>query len=217
MSVELFRAKAPNIMELLIADFGLSIDDSAAILGNIGHECNGFSTMQEVKPLIPGSRGGFGYCQWTGPRRRDFEAYCKRNSLDPYSDKANYGFLFVELKGAEGKRALPALKAAKNLRDKVIAFEGKFLRAGIKHYDSRYIWAQRAKEAYEARNRALPPKPAPKHRSPVKEIITTIGVGTGTGTIAKQTGWDWSDAVGFALAVAIIVGVGLFVWRKVKS
>jgi hypothetical protein len=47
---------------------------------------------------VPGSRGGFGWAQWTGARRQEFEAWCRDNGLDPASDAANYGYLVHELK-----------------------------------------------------------------------------------------------------------------------
>jgi hypothetical protein len=156
-TTRLFREKAPGIMRLLMADFDLSAEDAAAILGNLGHESGGFKFLQEKKPLIPGSKGGYGWAQWTGPRRRQYEAYCSRNKLDPASDKANYGFLWVELRGSE-KAAIPAVKAARTLRDKVVAFEAKFERAGIKHHDSRVIWAERALEAFKKAQPAPQPK-----------------------------------------------------------
>lgn len=149
MAYELFNSKAPWIMALLMRDFDLVLDDGCAILGNIGHECGGFKLFQEQKPLVPGSRGGFGWAQWTGPRRRAFEAYCARNKLDPKSDQANYGFLFVELSGSESA-AITKVKAAKGLRAKVRAFEAAFERAGVKHYDSRDTWAIRARAAWDA-------------------------------------------------------------------
>lgn len=153
---DIFSAKAPKVMADLMRDFSITVEDAAAILGNIGHECNGFRTLQEVKPVVPGSRGGWGWCQWTGPRRKDFEAYCARNKLDPASDKANYAWLFLELKSSE-RKAIPALEAANTLRNKVIAFESAFLRAGIKHYDSRVSWALKAMKAWT--DNAVPPSP----------------------------------------------------------
>ena len=33
----------------------------------------------------PGAKGGWGWAQWTGKRRRQFEAYVKEHNLDPYS------------------------------------------------------------------------------------------------------------------------------------
>ena len=132
-----------------MSDFGLSKLDAAAVFGNAGHESKGLTDDQEDKPVVKGSRGGANWMQWTGPRRRELEAYCKRNKLDPDSDEAAYRFMFVELKGSE-QRAIPVIKAAKTLKAKVIAFETAYLRAGVKHYDSRLKWAERALEAFDA-------------------------------------------------------------------
>lgn len=164
--MSLFTQKAPSIMRKLMDDFLLSVMDAAAIVGNLGHESGGFKFLQEKKPLVPGSAGGYGWAQWTGPRRRLYEAYCARNKLDPASDKANYGYLFVELSGSE-KAAIPAVKAAKDLRAKVIAFEAKFERAGIKHYESRLKYAEQALKAFEgAPDVQLPGKPTPTQPAP---------------------------------------------------
>jgi hypothetical protein len=143
----LFRAKAPGIMNLLQADFGLDVESAAAILGNLGHESGGFRLMQEQRPTIAGSEGGWGWAQWTGPRRDQFEAYADRNGYDRSSDTANYKWLLLELRGAE-RAAIPAVKNAVGLEAKVRAFEGAFERAGVKHYESRYEWAKIALDAY---------------------------------------------------------------------
>jgi hypothetical protein len=147
MTEAVFRAKAPGIMRLLMQDFPLDLLDVAAIMGNLGHESGGLTEFQEKVPTVKGSRGGWGWAQWTGPRRREFEAYCSRNGFDLKSDKANYGWLFVELRTTE-RRAIPAVKSANGLDAKVRAFEVAFQRAGVKHYPSRNIWAQRALDAY---------------------------------------------------------------------
>ncbi|CDX54593.1 hypothetical protein MPL1032_190167 [Mesorhizobium plurifarium] len=144
---DLFRSKAPWIMALLMRDFKIGLDDSAAILGNLGHESAGFSAMQEIKPTVPSSRGGFGWAQWTGPRRRSFEAYASRVGLNPTDDQANYGWLFSELKGPY-RAAIDKLVAAKTLAAKVKAFEGVYEKAGVKHYDSRNQWAAIALDAW---------------------------------------------------------------------
>lgn len=145
---DLFRSKAPWIMALLIRDFNLNLDSAGAILGNLGHECDGFTAMQETKPTVPSSRG---WPMWTGPRRRSFEAYCNRNNLVPASDKANYGFLFSELKGPY-RKAVDKLKAAKGLANKVKVFELAYEAAGVKSYASRNQWASLALDAWHANN-----------------------------------------------------------------
>ncbi|WP_147377487.1 phage tail tip lysozyme [Mesorhizobium jarvisii] len=134
-------------MALFMRDFQLQLDDAAAILGNIGHECAGFTAMQEIKPTVPSSRGGFGWAMFTGPRRRKFEAYCKRNGFNPASDQANFGYMWSELKGPE-RAAIGKLVAAKGLAAKVKAFELAYERAGAKHYPSRNQWAAVALDAW---------------------------------------------------------------------
>lgn len=164
-AVDHFKAKAPGIMAQLIRDFPvLTPTDAAAILGNLGHESGGLQTLQEINPTVAGSRGGYGWAQWTGPRRRAFEAYCKRTGKDPASDDANYAYLFLELKGIEGSEggAIGKLvKDSRGLAEKVVTFEKAFLRAGIKHYDSRLIWAQRALEAWREKSSSGIPIPSP--------------------------------------------------------
>lgn len=150
MSIADFERKVPKFMHLLMQDFPVfSVLDAAAVFGNGGHESGGLQPVNEKSPTVPGSRGGWGWFQWTGDRRVAFEAYCRRNGLDVSSDMAQYKWLFLELKGPE-KRAIAKTVAAKTLYQKVVAFELGFERAGVKHYDARNEWAERALKAYEA-------------------------------------------------------------------
>lgn len=143
----LFRQKAPGIIQDLMNDFGLTLNQAAGVLGNVGHECAGFRKLQEVKPIVPGSRGGWGWCQWTGPRRRAFEAWCVENEFDNLSaDDANYGFLKHELETTEG-RALRHLRKTQSIRDATRSFMEKFERPGIQHLNSRINWAKEALRA----------------------------------------------------------------------
>lgn len=183
-----FRAKAPGIMAQLMTDFPIGVEEAAAILGNLGHECAGFTILQEIKPTVAGSRGGYGWPQWTGPRRRAYEAYCKRTGKDPASDEANYAYLFIELKGIEGseKNAIPRTVAAKGLEAKVKAFELAFLRAGVKHYPSRLQWAKTAMSTwlvngapYKPAEPSVPPVvlPDPKpDKAPIWPIVLVIAL-----------------------------------------
>lgn len=162
---ERFRSTAPKYMRRLVADFPqLNLQDAAAIFGNLGYESLGFTKLQEIAPTVKGSRGGYGWAQWTGPRRRAFEAYCQRNGKDPASDEANYAYLFVELKGIEGtESAAPnRVAVAVGLPAKVEAFEKAFLRAGVKNYEGRLKWARIAVDALrESDEAAIAPQPAP--------------------------------------------------------
>lgn len=169
-----FRAKAPAIMAQLLRDFPITPEDAAAILGNLGHESAGLTILQEIKPTVAGSKGGYGWAQWTGPRRRAYEAYCARTGKNPASGDANYAYLFIELKGIEGseKAAIGKLVAANGLDAKVEAFEKAFLRAGVKHYDSRKQWAKVALDAWRAKGgEGVPiPKPTPMPTVPLPSL-----------------------------------------------
>ena len=159
---EHFRSVAPAYMRRLLSDFPqLTGQDACAVFGNLGYESLGFTKLQEMKPTVAGSRGGYGWAQWTGPRRRAYEAYCARTGKDPASDEANYAYLFIELKGIEGTEsgAVNKVAAAVGLEAKVVAFEKAFLRAGVKNYDKRLAWAKIAVDALREAEEAPIPKP----------------------------------------------------------
>ena len=143
----MFEQKAVIVMQNLLKDFpGFTELDAAAIVGNLGHESGGFALLQEINP-VGGGQGGYGWAQWTGPRRKAFMNWSNQHNLTPSSDEANYGFLVYELKGPESA-AIFATKNASGLYNKVVAFEKKFERAGVKSYASRVNYAQRALAAY---------------------------------------------------------------------
>ncbi|WP_038367838.1 phage tail tip lysozyme [Bosea sp. UNC402CLCol] len=141
-----FTQKAPGIINRLMADFGFTREQAAGIVGNLGHESGGLNELQERNPTS--GRGGYGWAQWTGPRRRAFEAWAAEKGLDPASDEANYGFLRHELRTSH-KGAVSAVKRAGSVEDATVAFENTFEQAGIKNYPSRNKWAQRALRAAE--------------------------------------------------------------------
>ena len=210
---QVFRARVPWYMRQLIDDFGFAVDDAAAIMGNAGHESLGFTALQEFKPVVKGSRGGYGIFQWTGPRRRKYEAWCAEQGLSPASDQANYGFLAVELRGSE-KAAVAAVKKAASLREKVVIFEKKFERAGVKHYESRYRWAMIALDAFK---KAKPqgPEPEPKPEPEAEQPAAPTRMRWWEKGLAWLSGLGGAGGLGGILAVdnwqvaAVIVGGAL--------
>jgi hypothetical protein len=123
----------------------LGISDAAAagIVGNLAHESNGFLQLQELDPLVEGSRGGFGFAQWTGSRREAFESWAQQNNLDPSSYEANVGFLVHELKNTSEGSVLTELEGAGDALEATKIFSDKFLRPGIPHMKSRLAWTQK--------------------------------------------------------------------------
>jgi hypothetical protein len=138
-----FSAYAPTLIGLLAQDFNLQPWQAAGIVGQLGHESDGLQAINERNPLVPGSRGGFGWAQWTGPRRRQFEQYAAQSGLDPTSPEANYGFLKKELQGPEG-RVLDRIRESPDPFTAGRTFTDKFLRPGVPGYASRDKWTERA-------------------------------------------------------------------------
>jgi hypothetical protein len=143
----------------LILDFGLTPIQAAGIVGNLAHESAGFTATQEKNP-IGGGRGGLGWAQWTGPRRRAYEAWFAKRGLKADSYAANYGYLKEELSGtAPGfnySHALTQLKKTTTIQAATETFEAFYEQAGVKAMSSRVKWAQ---QAYDIWKNLKPPAP----------------------------------------------------------
>ncbi|MGE3388106.1 MAG: phage tail tip lysozyme [Bdellovibrionales bacterium] len=228
-----FKPIAVQAMELLLADFPeWKMLDAAACLGNLGYETAGMTKLQEVAPKVKGSRGGFGWAQWTGPRRIAFENYCIRNKLDMTSFKANYAWLFIELYSTESA-TIPAVAKANGLPEKTRVFEIKFERAGIKNYDSRIAWAEIARDAYieaQAAGKVSPAVVSKIEKGNAMDVIKTalaskmlwglvLMLAPTIGKIAGvEIGSD--DVTGLQSAADLIVqgvGAALAVWSRVAA
>lgn len=138
-----FDPIARRLVSDLQQDFGLTREQAAGIAGPLAMESAGFGTLQEVRPLIPGSRGGFGYAQWTGPRRRAFESWSRQKGLDPTSYEANYGFLRHELQNTGEGRVLQSIRGISDSQSAAQAFTNQFLRPGIPNMPARMSWTSR--------------------------------------------------------------------------
>lgn len=89
------------VTHALAQDLSWPLPVAAGFVGNLGYESAEFRTLQEMQPQVPGSAGGYGWAQWTGPRRRNFEVFCASNGFAPTSDEGNYRFCVFELTGAQ--------------------------------------------------------------------------------------------------------------------
>lgn len=136
-----FAQKAPAIAQQLQKDLGLTPVQAAAIVGNLGLESGGFKFFHEIGQAS--NQGGIGWAQWTGARRRQFEAFAQANGLDPHSDKANMAFLEWELTHTE-KNALDALKRQTTLSGGTAAFAEGFERPGVLNLQGRLNYAEQA-------------------------------------------------------------------------
>lgn len=140
----LFVRKAPGVMKDLMNDFPeLTLEHAAAILGNIGHECAGFTQFEQG-----GGGGGRGWCQWDGDRRTAFFAFADARGLARESDEANYGYLRHELKNTSEGQVLQAMKRDTILELAVKTFNDVFERSGIPNLPSRNRFAVLALETF---------------------------------------------------------------------
>lgn len=215
-----FKRLAPLAMSELMRTFKLTDWRAAAIMGNAGHESAGLTILQEIKPTVEGSRGGYGWFQWTGPRRRAFEKWAAGKGLALDSYEANVGFLTHELRGPE-RGALDALRKAASLRQATVAFEQTYERAGVKHHASRIAWAEKALAAYQAKG---------GNPKPIAKSGTVAGAGTAAAggaavvvdaatTAQEQLGrandaWSAGTWIGIALGVLIVAGAGYAIYRR---
>lgn len=93
-------ATEQEIYEGLIAR-GLSDSDAKGIIANMIHESRLDPGINEISPFVPGSRGGFGLIQWTGPRRTALEAEAQRRGVSPGNLDFQLDYLVSELRGPQ--------------------------------------------------------------------------------------------------------------------
>jgi hypothetical protein len=112
------------------------------MVANMIAESNLNPGINEIAPLVPGSRGGYGLNQWTGPRRRQFEAYVAERGVSPDNLDAQLDFTLWELQNTE-KGAWNALSGAPDAVTAARIYSDKFLRPGIPYMDKRLSEAAR--------------------------------------------------------------------------
>lgn len=88
--------------------------------------------INEISPLVKGSRGGFGLYQLTGPRRRQYEQFAAERGVDVADVDAQLDFLVHELQTTES-RAADAIYSAGTTGEAASAIVNKFLRPHETH------------------------------------------------------------------------------------
>lgn len=145
---------AHRLMGDLQRDFGMTPQQAAGVVGSLAFESGGFRTLQEQG--VP-YRGGWGYAQWTGPRRTAFDNWVRQNGLDPSSYEANYGFLSQEFRDPLFSRWLQPVYGATDTASAARDFTGSadaatgFLRPGIPHIEQRIGEAQAVLDSWTNR------------------------------------------------------------------
>lgn len=131
----------------LVKDLNISPQQAVGILGQLGYE-SGLQAVQEKNPIIAGSRGGYGWAQWTGSRRKAFEQFAKEKGLDIADNATNLDYLIHELKNTPEKGVLNRFKNINDPKQVGALFTKFFLRPGIVNEEGRAKWTQKAEDAY---------------------------------------------------------------------
>lgn len=140
-----FAAKAPGFMSRLMKEYPLKDFQAAGIVGNFGYESAGFTILHEIGQ--PPGRGGYGWGQWTGPRRQAFLHWCLTHHLDWRSDIANESYAIFELDG-EYHYVVNALMRTTSVDEASDLFEKLYERAGVPALPMRRSWSQAALSAF---------------------------------------------------------------------
>lgn len=96
--------------------------------------------INEIAPLVEGSRGGYGLNQWTGPRRVQYEQFAAQRGAAPDDLDTQLDFTLWELQNTE-RGAWNALQGAGDAREAARIYSERFLRPGIPHMDRRLAYA----------------------------------------------------------------------------
>lgn len=88
--------------------------------------------INEISPTVPGSRGGFGLMQWTGPRREGLEQFAAKDGRAIDDANLQIDYLMAELGGPESKAA-QAIMSTKDAGSAAATIASEFLRPAPEH------------------------------------------------------------------------------------
>ena len=91
--------------------------------------------INEVNPTVEGSRGGFGLAQWTGPRRKQLEAFAAERGVPVSDPEMQLDFLMWENANGE-KDAWDKVMQAEDAVDAAERFTTLWERPGKPHMDA---------------------------------------------------------------------------------
>lgn len=183
------NALDPGYLYAGLVQRGLSPHIARAFVVNARDESGLNPGINEIAPLVPGSRGGFGLMQWTGPRRRALEAFAADRGARASDPDVQMDFLLTELRGPE-RRAWQRIQAADTAEAAAAAIVNDFLRPAESHRARRerayragvtfnpeqagraYTMASDGRDAMGARANALAPQPMPESQMPRAEART---------------------------------------------
>lgn len=115
---------------------GMAPHVADAFVMNFRDESGLDPSINETSPTVPGSRGGFGLAQWTGPRRVALEDFAKGQGKPASDMNVQLDFLMSELQGPEAA-AGKGIMAAPDTASAATAIVNDFLRPAEAHRAAR--------------------------------------------------------------------------------
>ncbi|WP_299949071.1 phage tail tip lysozyme [uncultured Ruegeria sp.] len=115
---------------------GLPEHVADGFIANFKDESNLDPGINEINPTVPGSRGGFGLAQWTGPRRVALEQFAQQRGSNVSDIDTQLDFLVHELQGTESS-AGQSILSTRNASDAAQTIVRDFLRPAPEHQESR--------------------------------------------------------------------------------
>ena len=95
-----------------LSERGLPDHVADAFVMNFRDESGLNPGINEANPTVPGSRGGFGLAQWTGPRRVALERFAESQGKPASDMNVQLDFLVSELQGPEARAAKSIFSSA---------------------------------------------------------------------------------------------------------
>lgn len=130
---------------------GIPTHIAEAFAMNIQDESAFNTSVNEANPTVPGSRGGFGLIQWTGPRRKGLEAFAEAQGKPADDLDVQLDFLVQELGGTESA-AWTRISAASTKEEAAALILNEFLRPAESHRESREAKYLGGAGGFEARS-----------------------------------------------------------------
>ncbi|MGL4310626.1 MAG: phage tail tip lysozyme, partial [Paracoccaceae bacterium] len=134
--VALGKAPDADMIRAKLVERGLPPAVAEGFVMNFNDESGLNPGINEIAPVVPGSRGGFGLAQWTGPRRVALEKFAAERGLPVDNVDVQLDFLMTELQGPEAG-AWSKISGAQDPGSAAAAIATHFLRPAEEHLDRR--------------------------------------------------------------------------------
>lgn len=117
---------------------GMSLPVAQGVVANMKAESNLQPGINEISPVVPGSRGGFGLNQWTGPRRVAYEQFAAERGKPLDDLQTQLDFTMFELQGPE-RAAYAALQGVQDPLEAARIYSSSFCAPAFRTWTSGWV------------------------------------------------------------------------------